>query len=131
MNDNNISRRDFGKSATALLAALGISNTVETEAGRKERGPDFNLFAEWACELNSWRWPADWGPVPERWNFVDGMGGREKHERYKASGLSLVIHAMVVLAGGHKEVLRHHNVVRQQSMTNEEFENWYPKRFKI
>jgi hypothetical protein len=126
MSESNIdpTRRGFLKS----LAAFGVGATA-IEAATVE-SPARNIFAHWWCDLNTYKWPKEWGNPPER--FVDkyGLMGREKYEHCKDE-YRQIMSVLAKLAGGHREILRVHNVERIKSMDAFQFEIWADQRHYV
>lgn len=81
------------------------------------------MAAHWACDLNGWEWPKQWGEQPDWITAKFAKHGRERYEHDKERYASLI--GSVNAFTTRKETLRVHNVERRKAMTNDEFEAWY------
>lgn len=101
---------------------------AETE--RRDPVISMEQVAHWACDLNTWKWPDDWGPAPEwiQQKFAKGeISTREMYEHEKARYQS-IMNGLISLCG-EREYYRVHNVVRRKAMTEDQFEIWWNENF--
>ena len=69
-------RRTFLES----LAVLGIAPKIEVQSKMSTA----TLFAHWYCDLNTWKWPKEWGTPPERFRHkLEDLHGWERYEYCK------------------------------------------------
>lgn len=119
MND---SRREFLKTISALAGPLACV-TPTVFAAARDVPAHGNVFAHWACDLNEWNWPKEWGEPPEKFRDLHSRRGFERCKEWKEE-YHEIFNFCVRMAGGKREFFRVHNVVRLKSMTPEQFEEW-------
>lgn len=87
------------------------------------------IFAIWHCQMNSWRWPEDWGEPPKWFNENAGDDGRLCSHKYRNDpGLKQrwsSIMGTLTLVTNAKELSRVWNVIHQKHMTESEWEEWW------
>jgi hypothetical protein len=119
---NQLGRRAF----LNVMSCIGLSSVAIDPSVKITAAGEWNIFADWWCDLNGWQWPSAWGDPPERFRFKMGLTPRERYEHCKEE-FHRIMDVLEKLAGGEKEVLRHANVVREKRMTTEAFEKWWTK----
>ena len=107
---------------TAPLVGADASQLLGTLSAVDEKSTQ-RVFAKWWCQLNTWKWPPDWGTQPQWVAEMLAIPYREQSDEHKQK-YHLLMDALEAVAT-RKECLRYWNVCLHPRMTEREFEDWW------